>query len=186
LIFVDNLVRIILAVASRPNGPSGFYNVRDHETVTWEQYYRQVARRLGYSEDAVCLWPDNLLRPGFTHLAEWALEYSGVYRFAKGLWKERLGPRTKSVIKAALKGVPEPPGVKSNHSSPPRLSRAHWALQNTLHPLPAAKIQRDYGPFELIPFPEALDATAACLQFSGFARPGSVSDPTASTTPVTA
>ena len=51
LIYVDNLVQMILAVHEREDGPSGFYNVGDPETVTWRQYYEGLGRRLGYPGD---------------------------------------------------------------------------------------------------------------------------------------
>jgi hypothetical protein len=176
LIFVDNLVRIVLAVASRLNGPSGFYNVADNETITWQRYYAALGRRLGYDSDAVSLWPDSRFRLKPRHSIEWALEQPVLFGLAKGVLK-RLGPGAKAVLKAKLKAAPEPPGGKARLPGPPILSRGHWALHNTVHRLPAIKIQRDFGPVALIPLEEAMGTTAAWLKFAGFAAPTNVLGP---------
>jgi hypothetical protein len=175
LVFIDNLARIVLTIAARPEGPSGFYNVGDHETICWEQLYRELALRLGYSSQAVRFWPDNRLRIRPTHAVEWALERAPLYRIAMMLWNQYLSGGTKEMIKAKLKGPPEPPGVKEGAGYPPRLSRANWVLENTVHRLPTSKVQRDYGPLELVSFAQALDNTAAWLKFAGFGHPDAVS-----------
>jgi hypothetical protein len=176
LVFVDNLARIILAVASRPTGPSGFYNVGDNETVTWQEYYAGLAARLGYSPDSVCLWPDSRFRIRPKHAVEWGLEQPALFKLAKCILK-RVGPGTKALIKTKLKGSPEPPVGRGTVTGPPVLSRAHWVLQSTLHPLPTTKVQRDFGPIQLVSSPEALDMTAAWLKFAGFAAPAHVPGP---------
>ena len=176
LIFVDNLVRIILAIACRRDGPSGFYNVADNETVTWRQYYSGLAARLGYPSDAVCLWPDSRLRVKPKHAIEWALEQPALLASAKWLLK-RLGPRPKAVLKAKLKGAPGPPSGSAVPSGPPVLSRAHWVLQNTGYRLPTAKLHQDFGPLDLIPFDRALDITSVWLKFVGFSAPTRVPGP---------
>lgn len=173
LIYLDNLVRIILAVSGKLNGPAGFYNVSDGETVTWQHYYGSLAELLGYPLNAVGLWPDSRLRLRPPHLVEWGLEQPLLYKSAKAILR-RVGPGTKALIKSKLRGAPEPPGGLAPTGGPPMLSRANWALQNTAHPLPTAKLQRDFGPIPLIPFADALKATAAWLRFAGFASPASV------------
>jgi len=170
LIFVDNLAKIIMAVASRIESPSGFYNVADLETVTWRQYYTELSQRLGYPEESVTLWPDNRLRLRAKHVIEWAVQQPLIYANSKAILK-RLGPDIKEALKAKLKGTPQPPGPK-RASGPPILSRASWALQNTLNRLSTKKIHQDFGPLDLVPFPQALDMTAASLKFGGFAARG--------------
>jgi nucleoside-diphosphate-sugar epimerase len=176
LIFVDNMVRIILAVASRPQAPSGFYNVADKETVTWQRYYAGLASRLGYSTEAVCLWPDSRLRIRPKHVVEWIKEQPSLYGFLKRILKS-LGPRVKAVLRAKLQAAPEPPSGAAGPPGPPILSRGLWDLHNTVRRLPTTKLQRDFGPLELFPFEEALDATAAWLKFAGFAAPANVPGP---------
>ncbi len=177
LIFVDNLVRIILGVASKLTGPAGFYNVADQETVTWSEYYRGLATRLGYPAESVRLWPDGKLRLKVSHAVEWALQNGTLSQLAKKVWKQWLGSEAKAVIKDKLVGAPSPPSGQRSAEGPPRLSRAHWVLQNTVHKLPITKIQRDYGPIRLVPFSEALDVTAAALDFAGFSNPSKISQP---------
>lgn len=170
LIFVDNLARIIMAVAARENGPSGFYNVADNETVTWKQYYLELAARLGYKKENICLWPDGKIRLGMKHAVEWALEQPALNKLAKGILK-RSSPATKAMLKAKLKSPPAPPGGEGVPKGPPRLSRAHWVLQNTVNRLPTTKVHGQYGPLELVSFPQALEITSAWLKFAGFAAP---------------
>ena len=170
LIFVDNLVRLIMTVSEYPNGPSGFYNAADAETVTWQDYYAGLAALLGYPPDAVCLWGDARLRIRASHIQEWVMQRPPLHRFVKGLVKQ-LGPAVKAALLAKLRGPPVPPGGNGGPPGPPILSRGLWETQNTLHPLPAAKFYRDFGPVKLIPFENALDTTAAWLRFSGFAAP---------------
>ena len=167
LIFVDNLVKIILAVASHPEGPSGFYNVADNEVVTWKEYYIRLAERLGYDSDSVVLWPDNRFRIRSRHVIEWALEQAPLLRIAKYMQK-RVGPTIKGMVKEKLMGTPEPPDGLNAHAGAPNLSRAIWALHNTVNRLPATKVHNDFGPLELISFDQALDMTAASLTFAGF------------------
>lgn len=168
LVFVDNLVRIILAISSRNEAPSGFYNVNDNELITWADYYKGLALRLGYDAQSVCLCPDNRFRIRPQHLVEWALEQPLLYRSAKWVLK-RVSPGTKANLKALLKGSPKPPYLNSAPQKPPVLSRANWLLQNTARRLPTDKLHRDFGPLELIPFEQALKVTAAWLRFAGFA-----------------
>jgi hypothetical protein len=183
LIFVDNLARVILAAASCPEGPSGSYNIADNETVTWRQYYTGLAARLGYPPEALCLLPDNRLRIGPKHAVEWALEQAPSYWLATRVFK-RLGPGAKAVVKAKLKGTPEPPSGKLGPQSSSSLPRGIWAIHNTVHQLPATKIQRDFGPVDLILHDEALEMTAAWLKFAGFGAPTSVANVSQAARPV--
>jgi nucleoside-diphosphate-sugar epimerase len=167
LIFVDNLAKIILAVAARPEAVSGFYNVADREVVSWKDYYTELAKRIGYDPASVVLWPGSRLRIRSRHVIEWALEQAFLFRLAKNL-QGRLGPVIKRVIKEKLRGSPEPPGGLITRGVPPILSRATWVLHNTVNRLPAEKVIQDFGPLELIPFAQALDATAKWLKYAGY------------------
>jgi nucleoside-diphosphate-sugar epimerase len=46
LVHVDTLARDILAVARHPDPRPGFYNVGDPETVTWRQYFEELAAQM--------------------------------------------------------------------------------------------------------------------------------------------
>jgi hypothetical protein len=176
LIFVDNLVRIVLAVASRLNGPSGFYNVADNETVTWQQYYGGLAKRLGYPPQAVCLWPDSRFRMKPKDVVEWVFEQTAVFALKKWIL-QRLGPDRKAFLRNKLNRAPEPlpPGGKTRAAGAPVHGRAQWVVQNTVRRLPTTKLHREFGPLDLLSFKEALDTTAEWLKFAGFAAPNSVS-----------
>jgi 2-alkyl-3-oxoalkanoate reductase len=168
LIYADNLVQMILAVHASEKGPSGFYNVGDSESVTWLQYYKGLCKRLGYPENYVRTWSDARL-PLSPRLAfEWCLQRKPLYRVAK--WcQPRVGFGVKSMVKKIVKGEALPPnGLQAAPQSAPRLTREHWALQNTTYRLPIGKFLRDYGPVDLESFHSALDATASWLRFAGY------------------
>jgi nucleoside-diphosphate-sugar epimerase len=169
LIYVDNLVRMILAVHGKENGPSGFYNVGDLEKVTWRQYYEGLGKRLGYPESYVRTWPGAHLPLTPKVAFEWCLQQKSFYRVAKW-FKPRVGLGVKAAVKKLVKGESYPPaGLQPSPSSAPRLTREHWALQNTAHRLSVKKLLEDYGPIELETTENALDSTASWLRFAGYA-----------------
>jgi nucleoside-diphosphate-sugar epimerase len=175
LVYVDNLVRMILAVHRKQGGPSGFYNVADPLRVSWMEYYRGLGGKLGYAPDQVCAWPDGRL-PFQPRLAvEWGLQRKPLYCFSRWLLP-RMGLGMKAKIKKLIQGGPQPPERASSGnclpSGPPRLNREVWSLQNQFFPLPAEKFMRDYGPVALMPLEETLAATAAWLRFAGFSAAG--------------
>jgi nucleoside-diphosphate-sugar epimerase len=172
LVYVDNLVQMILAVHGSEGGPAGFYNVGDPQQVTWSHYYQSLARRLGYAETDIRTWPDAHL-PLTPKLAlEWCLQRQPLYRAARWLLP-RVGLGFKAKAKKIMKGESLPPhGREGVPTAAPRLSREHWALQNTAFCLPTNKFFRDYGPLELTPLEDALDATASWLRFAGYAATG--------------
>jgi nucleoside-diphosphate-sugar epimerase len=181
LVHVDNLVQMMLAVHGSHTGPSGFYNVGDPEAVTWSQYYQGLCKRLGYPETHVRTWPDARL-PLTPKLAlEWCLQRKPLYRVAK--WcLPRVGLGVKAAAKKVVKGEPFPPGgLQPEPKSAPRLTREHWALQNTTFRLPMKKFFRDYGPVELESTESALDSTASWLRFAGYAAANGESGPFDST-----
>jgi 2-alkyl-3-oxoalkanoate reductase len=168
LIYVDNLIRMMLAVQGKAAAGSGFYNVGDPEVVTWSQYYGGIARRIGYPGKNIRTWPNGRLPFSVKLAVEWGLQRKLLYRLAKWVLP-RMGANTKVLAKRVLQGEPRPPEpAPATLESPPRLTREHWSLQNTCLRLPTVKFTKDYGPVELIPFEEALDAAAAWLRFAGY------------------
>jgi len=173
LVYVDNLVRMILAVQSRPTGPSGFYNVADPQRVSWLEYYRRLGQFLGYGEEQIKAWPDARLPLQPKLVLEWCLQRQSLYRLSRWLLP-RLGLGVKAKAKKLIRGDPQPPGglCPGLPPGPPRLTREHWALQNLHHCLPAEKFGRDYGPVTLVSLEESLAATASWLSYAGFSRAG--------------
>lgn len=172
LVHVDNLVSMMLAVHSKPSGPSGFYNVSDAETVTWRDYYEGIAERLGYPIAHVRTWPDARLPLSPKLAMEWCLQQRFLFRAAKWLLPH-LGTNTKAFAKKLLKGEVLPP--EANPVAPieaPRLTRERWDLQNTPFRLPTKKFMSDYGPLKLVSFEDALDSAAAWLRFAGYGANG--------------
>jgi hypothetical protein len=169
LVYVDNLVRMILVVATAPNGPSGFFNVADRETVSWSEYYRALAGRLGYGPTAVRLSPERKLRLSVGLVVEWCSQQRPIIKTAKNLPK-LLMDIIKSILQKRTLTKPTPYAhMGGRPAGRLYLSRKTWELQNTVRKLPADKIFRDYGKIDLVPFDQAVATTATWLRFAGFA-----------------
>jgi len=171
LVYIDNLVRMILAVAAKPSGPSGFYNVADRETVTWAEWYRAMAKRLGYDDSVVRLSPSHRLRPSFGLVVEWLSQRGLLLQFAKRMPKP-IADFIKRILgkKMPNRSVPFHHLIGSSET-PLRLSRTIRDVQNTVYRLPANKIFVAFGPIERIAFDLAATATAAWLRYAGFSPP---------------
>ena len=175
LVYVDNLVRMILAVHRKQSGPSGFYNVADPLRVSWMEYYRGLGEKLGYPPNQVSAWPDATSAisaqagGGVVFAAQAALPFFPLAAPAHGFGHEgenqETCPGRAPAPERSCSGTCLP-------SSPPRLNREIWSLQNQFFALPAEKFMRDYGPVALMPLEETLAATAAWLRFAGFSAAG--------------
>jgi predicted dehydrogenase/nucleoside-diphosphate-sugar epimerase len=170
LIYVDNLVRIILAVAKKAQGPSGFYNVADLETVTWSDWYRGLAERLGYSASDVCLSPRRKLHLSPALIVEWIRNRGRIMRWAKRMPKG-LAEVIKRIVHIVEQSQPVPPRQQSaNPQNRLQLTRMLMDIQNTAHRLSMDKFLRDFGPLELIPFEQGAASTAIWMRYAGLAK----------------
>jgi nucleoside-diphosphate-sugar epimerase len=172
LVYVDNLVRSILAVCECRNPKAGFYNVADPECITWRGFYTATAEKLGYSPKRLCLLDTSPLRFSAGLLIEWAMNRRLLFRLQKWLLG-RLGPEAKAIIKARLKRYygprsGPPTDIEARAGGAPAFTREQWSLQNTVHPLPVSKFQQAFGPVEFSSFAENISQTALWLRFAGF------------------
>lgn len=172
LVYVDNLVRMILTVVGKVQGGGGFYNVADLETVTWSDWFRLLAERLGYPASDVRLSPRRKLRLSPALLIEWCRNRGPVIGWAARMPKGMMEV-VKRIVRRMAQSQPIPfRQLISNPLTPLRLSRMILDIQNTAHHLPMKKFQRDFGPLELIPFELAAETTAIWLRIAGFAMAG--------------
>jgi len=171
LIYIDNLCQAILEVACSKSGPTGFYNIGDEKLITWLEYYRAIALRLGFSQTDVRTWPSTRLRLAPRHLIEIAAQQPLLYRLMKWTLK-RIGGGPKALLKTILQGAPAPPTVsRSRAAVAPNLSLEHRALFSTANRLSPEKLFRDYGPLDFVSSETGFDRTAAWLRFSGYQAP---------------
>ena len=105
-------------------------------------------------------------------VVEWVFEQTAVFALKKWIL-QRLGPDQKAFLRKKLRRAPEPlpPGGKPCAAGASVHSRAQWVVQNTVRRLPTTKLHREFGPLDLVSLDEALDTTAAWLEFAGFAAP---------------
>ena len=164
LMYVDNLVRSIDAVAAHDAPAPGFYHVADDEMTTWREYYAALAAALGVDMAAVHRVPGDCYRAGLRGLVD-EIKSLPPYRWLK----DRIPPEAKAAVKLRLKLAlehdrPAPPSA----SAGPVVARDMWYLQTTRYPLPITKFRATFGHRNLNSFASGLAASLAWLRFTGF------------------
>jgi nucleoside-diphosphate-sugar epimerase len=165
-VYIANLVAAIRAAGNAPSPSSGFYNVGDAETVTWQQFFASLGAPLGCD-------PQRLARvsgdrfpwsvASFVDMVQNLPVVNGVYHKLKTHIPDGL----KAIIRARLEGgyVYERPA--SGYSTQPGVSRELWHLQRVGHKLPIDKFGRTFGFTPPVPFNEAMRRTVAWLTTLG-------------------
>jgi len=164
LIYVDNLIRSILAVAADPTPVSGFFHLRDDEHVTWREYYAALASELGVDATTIHLVAQGSYRVGPRDALD-TLRSSPAYAWLK----ERIPLETRTLIKLRLARArqPEPETLHAR----PAVTRAMWDLQSTRYPLPTDAFRAAYGHHNDTSFPNGIAASLAWLRFIGLHDP---------------
>ena len=160
LMYVDNLVRSILAVVDDPAPVSRFFHVRDDEHVTWREYYGALAAGLGVAPATIHAVTMDRYRLG-PRDALGALRSSAAYTWVK----ERIPLETRTLIKLRLprarRHEPELLGGR------PTVTREMWELQRTRYALPTDAFGAAYGHQNETSFPSGIAASLAWLRFIG-------------------
>jgi hypothetical protein len=65
LIHAANFTSAVARIATHTDGPSGFYNLSDAETITWSEYARALAQVIGFSESDVRVVAQRWVPPWF-------------------------------------------------------------------------------------------------------------------------
>jgi 2-alkyl-3-oxoalkanoate reductase len=160
LMYVDNLVRSILAVAADPAPASGFFHLRDDEHVTWREYYTALAAALGIDATTIHPVAKASYRIGPRDVLD-TLRSSPAYAWLK----ERIPLETRTLLKLRLargrRPEPETPQAR------PAVTRAMWDLQSTRYPLPTDAFRARYGHHNETSFPNGIAASLAWLRFIG-------------------
>jgi 2-alkyl-3-oxoalkanoate reductase len=164
LIYVDNLVRSILAVADDPAPVSGFFHLRDDEHVTWREYYAALAAGLGVDATTIHPVAQTSYRIGPRDALD-TLRSSPAYTWLK----ERIPRETRTLLKLRLARArrPEPETLHAR----PAVTRAMWDLQSTRYPLPTDAFRAAYGHHNQTSFPSGIAASLAWLRFIGVHDP---------------
>jgi nucleoside-diphosphate-sugar epimerase len=162
LVYVDNLVRSIDAVARHPAPPSGFYHVADNERTTWRDYYAALADGLGVDMKTVHIVGDRY-RVGLRDRVE-ELKELPAYAWLKG----RLSLEARTAIKLRLaraRARDRAAGPAANGN--PVVTREMWGLQTTRSALPTGKFLATYGDQNRTSFASGIAASLAWLRFIG-------------------
>jgi len=158
LMYVDDLARMVLAVAAHPTPPSGFYNVGDASVPTWREYYGALAAGLGVDAERIQRVPDRYA-VGIRDVLD-AFRAGAAYRWLKS----RLPLETRAALKRRLVR-----GSQSIVSGPrtPNVTREMWQLQTTRYRLPVTKFAATFGDTRRTSFTDAVAASLAWARFVG-------------------
>lgn len=165
LMYVDDLVRSILAVVDDPAPVSRFFHVGDDEHVTWREYYGALAAGLGVGAATIHTVTMDRYRVGPRDALD-ALRSSSAYTWLK----ERIPLETRTLIKLRLgrrarrHGSESPAGV-------PGVTREMWELQRTRYALPTDAFRAAYGNRNETSFRSGIAASLAWLRFIGVDDP---------------
>jgi len=167
LMYVDNLVRSILAVADDAAPVPGFFHVHDDEQVTWREYYAALAAGLGVDVATIHAVTMDAYRVGVRDVLD-TLRSSWAYTWLK----ERVPFETRSLLKLRLARARrrEP---KSLHPRP-ALTREMWELQSTRYALPTDRFRAAYSHHNGTSFFDGIAASLAWLRFIGLHDPDRV------------
>ena len=164
LMYVDNLVRSILAVAAHPAPVSGFFHLGDDEHVTWREYYGALAAGLGVEAATIHAVTMDRYRAGRRDALD-ALRSSAAYTWLK----ERIPPETRMLLKLRLaRGRRQGPEPSQGR---PAVTREMWELQTTRYPLPTDAFRATYGHHNETSLRRGIDASLAWLRFIGVYEP---------------
>jgi nucleoside-diphosphate-sugar epimerase len=160
LMYVDNLVRSILAVAADPAPMSGFFHVGDDEHVTWREYYAALAAGLGVDGTTIHAVAPGRYRIGPRDALD-RLRSSPAYTWLK----ERLSLETRTHLKLRLARARRH-GPESLNGRP-AVTREMWDLQGTRYSLPTDAFGAAYGRHNETSFSDGIAASLAWLRFIG-------------------
>src|SRR5687767_2057561 len=161
LMYVDNLVRSISAVAAHPAPPTGFFNIRDDERVTWREYYAALAAGLGIDVATIHAVSEERYRTGLRDRLD-GLRSGRAYRWLK----DRLSLETRTALKFRLARAR---GREAEWTRParPTVTRTMWDVQSTRYQLPTQRFGAMYGNQNLTSFSSGIAASLEWLRFIG-------------------
>jgi nucleoside-diphosphate-sugar epimerase len=166
-IYIDNLIDGIQACHNHPADITGFYNVSDHETVTWRDFYATFAPYVGCDIDKL----PNVSGDRFPWAARAMVDRVRSLPLISGLsdrLKARLPDRAKARIKAFLAGPYNYEGTAPGYATKPIIDREVWSLQRTKHKLPTIKFGRRFDFIPPVRFEEGVRRTVRWLAFLGY------------------
>jgi nucleoside-diphosphate-sugar epimerase len=167
LIYIDNLISAIRRVMRQPRPASGFYNVADRETLTWVDYYGELARRLDVPFDRVPHLASGDYTPSLAErVEEW--RQTKIVKRIEGAIPNRSMRVLKKQLRRAWRLIH---ANTAGACAKPSVTRSLWHLQHTQHKLPTAKFDATFGNAQEFTFTQAMDKTWAWLRFAGFAAP---------------
>ena len=163
LMYVDNLVRAIEAVAAHPAPSSAFFHVGDDETTTWSEYYAALASGLCVDPSTIHRLPAGAYRPRVGDLLD-GVRGSDAYRWLK----DRVPLETRAGLKlriarARSRGATSGRTVKSS----PAVTRELWNLQTIRHRLPTGRFAATFPATSTTSFSAGMASSLTWLRFIG-------------------
>ena len=166
LIYVDNLIRQILAVVNHPKLVSGCFNVSDDESTNWHDYYLALTKELGIPFAEIHQLPAGPYRP------DGAARFADFKQTAPMQWlKHRLDRPAKQKLKVWVAKFQAQPSVSGPVPAPlPAVTRGGWHQQNVIHKRSNNKFRQIFGRTNELSFAEAMSRSGEWLRAGGFGR----------------
>ena len=165
LIYIDNLMECIFAVARSEGKAEGIFNVSDKEETTWRKYYLSLAQAMGLEEPHLHYIKESDFHEPLANQIQVILEHPVAKKVKSVIPKD-----IKKGVKAWLGGLVAKPRPAERLIHPcPQMDYVTWWIQTTRRKLPTAKFNNAYGnDIAYISFEDAMARTAAWMQFAGF------------------
>jgi 2-alkyl-3-oxoalkanoate reductase len=168
-ISVDNLIDAIHLALTTPQADGHTFLINDRETVTWRDFYGEIAKAVGTDLSGV----HSIVPPTFSESASEKLAKVAAGKTAMALMP-KIPARVKRLAKAAAAAWPEPVrpnGWRLPAGPTPSPTEEMCQLQSCRWRYPTAKIETVLGFSPPLSFQEAMRRTGEWLKFAGIARP---------------
>jgi nucleoside-diphosphate-sugar epimerase len=165
-IYIDNLLQAIVLAAAAPHVDGHYFLVRDHETVTWKDFYEPILEACGaHLRDVHHVEAPEFRRSWKDHFTR--LRNSSLVQITKPL-----APAVAiRVGKAALDALPAPSPTSPWQSAGkpcPQVTAEMAALQQCNWQMPCAKARKLLGYKPKISFAEGMERSIGWLKFAGY------------------
>lgn len=170
---VDNLIDVIWQALSCPVADAHSFLLNDRETVTWRDFYAEVATNIGMNLSGV----HSIQAPSFPQNASQKLARLAAQKSAMAIMP-LIPARVKRIAKAAAAAwnpgaspatwnLPEP--------AQPQITEEMCLLQSCRWRYPTTKADSMLGFAPALSFSDGMKRTGSWLRFTGLVRPRSVS-----------
>lgn len=168
-IYIANLIACVRACCEYLQRAAGFYNVGDHELVTWREFYDALG------PSAHCD-PARLPRVSGDHFP-WSLgaaidavQSLPLVNESYHQLKAHVPDALKATIRNRLEGTYSYERFAASYAMQPAVDRELWHLQRVRHKLPVGKFENTFHFAAPVSFSDGIGRTTAWLATLGLAR----------------